>query len=94
MTPVMTTVDNLENKMDSVFQEITTVRQPLSMSALGTVPVQAAPAPVPAAGQLWVAQRERLHSTALPEARNNQLDLLTVFLFDQESKHKWLENAP
>lgn len=39
-------------------QEITTMRQPLSMSALGAVSVQAAPAPIPAAGQLWVAQRE------------------------------------
>lgn len=81
MTPVMTTVDNLDNKMsaltqnmDSMSQEITTMRQTLSMSALGTVPVQAAPAPVPSAGQLWEAQRERLHSTALPEARNNQLE--------------------
>lgn len=81
MTPVMTTIDNLVNKlsaltqnMDSLFLEISTMRQTLSMSALGTIPVQATPAPVPAAGQLWEAQRGCFHSTALPEARNKQLE--------------------
>lgn len=44
MTPVMTTIDNLENKLsaltqnlDSMSLEMTTMQQTLSMSALGTV---------------------------------------------------------
>lgn len=94
-----TSIDNLVNKlsaltqnMDSMSLEISAMQQTLSMSALATIAVQAAPAPVPPAGQLWKVQRESLHSMTLPELKNKQ-NLLTVLLSAQESKDQWLENA-